>query len=43
MIERSDNISHTENSSFHQNKLEDHADEKSELQEFTEQTDHIFH
>ena len=42
-IERSDNSSHTENSSFHQNRPEDHAfehaDEKSESQESNEQTD----
>ncbi len=41
MIERSDNISHTENLSFHQNELENYADEKFKSQEFIEQTDHI--
>ncbi len=45
MIERSDNFFHTENSSFHQNRSENHAfkhaDEKFESQEFNEQTDHI--
>ncbi len=44
-IERSDNFSHTENSSFHQNRSENHAfkhaDEKFESQESNEQTDHI--
>ena len=46
MIKRSDNFSHTENSSFHQNRSEnhafEHANEKFKLQEFNEQTDHIF-
>ena len=45
MIERSNNFSHTENSSFHQNRSEnhafEHADEKFESQESNEQTDHI--
>ncbi len=45
MIKRSNNFSHTENSSFHQNRSENytfkHADEKFKLQEFNEQTDHI--
>ncbi len=45
MIERSDNFSLTENSSFHQNRSENHAfkhaDEKFKLQEFNEQTDFI--
>jgi len=45
MIERSDNFFHTENSSFHQNRSENHAfkhaDEKFKLQESNEQTDHI--
>ncbi len=45
MIKRSDNFSHTENSSSHQNKSENHAfkhaDEKFKLQESNEQTDHI--
>ncbi len=44
-IERSNNFFHTENSSFHQNRSENHAfkhaNEKFELQEFNEQTDHI--
>ncbi len=43
MIKRSDNISYIENSSSHQNELENHADEKFKLQESTEQTNHIFH
>ena len=42
-VERSDNFSHTENSSSHQNRPEDHASEhageKSEPQEPNEQTD----
>jgi hypothetical protein len=46
MIERSDNFFHIENSSSHQNRSENHAfkhaDEKFKLQEFNEQTDHIF-
>ena len=45
MIERSNNFSHTENSSSHQNRSENHAfkhaDEKFKLQEFNEWTDHI--
>ncbi len=45
MIERSDNFSHIENSSFHQNRSEnhafEHADEKFKSQESNEQTDHI--
>jgi len=45
MIERSDNFSHTENSSSHQNRSENHAfkhaDEKFKSQEFNESTDHI--
>jgi len=45
MIERSDNFSHTENSSSHQNRSEnhtfEHADEKFELQKFNEQTNYI--
>ena len=45
MIERSNNFFHTENSSSHQNRSENHAfkhaDEKFELQEFNEQTDYI--
>ncbi len=45
MIERSDNFFHTENSSFHQNRSEnhafEHADEKFKSQEFNEQIDHI--
>ncbi len=44
-IERSNNFSHTENSSSHQNRSENHAfkhaDEKFKSQEFNEQTDHI--
>ncbi len=44
-IERSDNFFHTENSSFHQNRSENHAfkhaNEKFESQEFNEQTNHI--
>ncbi len=36
MIKRSDNISYTENSLFHQNELKNHADKKFKLQEFTE-------
>ncbi len=46
MIKRSDNFFHTENSSFHQNRSENHAfnhaDKKFKSQEFNEQTDHIF-
>ncbi len=46
MIKRSDNFSHTENSSFNQNDSKnhasEHADEKFESWESTEQTDHIF-
>ena len=46
MIKRSDNFFHAENSSFHQNRFKNyafkHADEKFKLQEFNEQTDHIF-
>ncbi len=45
MIKRSNNFSHTENSSSHQNRSENHAfkhaDEKFKLQEFNEQTDFI--
>ncbi len=45
MIERSNNFSHTENSSSHQNRSENHAfkhaDEKFESWESNEQTDHI--
>ncbi len=45
MIERSDNFSHIENSSFHQNRSEnhafEHADKKFKSQESNEQTDHI--
>ncbi len=45
MIERSDNFSHTKNSSSHQNRSEnhafEHADEKFESRESNEQTDHI--
>ncbi len=45
MIERSNNFSHTENLSFHQNRSEnhafEHADEKFESQELNEQTNHI--
>ena len=45
MIERSNNFSHTENLSSHQNRFEnhafEHADEKFKLQEFNEQTDFI--
>jgi len=45
MIERSDNFFYIENSSFHQNRSENHAfkhaNEKFELQEFNEQTDFI--
>ncbi len=44
-IERSDNFSHTENSSFHQNRSEnhafEHADEKFKSQESNEQTNFI--
>ncbi len=44
-IERSDNFSHTENSSSHQNRPENHAfkhaDEKFKSRESNEQTDHI--
>ena len=40
MIERSNNFFHTENSSSHQNRFENHAfkhaDEKFKLQEFNE-------
>ncbi len=46
MIKRSNNFFHIKNSSSHQNKFENHAfkhaDEKFKLQEFNEQTDHIF-
>ncbi len=46
MIKRSNNFFHTENSSFHQNRSENHAfkhaDEKFKSQEFNEQIDHIF-
>ena len=45
MIKRSDNFSHTKNSSSCQNRFENHAfkhaDEKFKLQEFNKQTDHI--
>jgi len=45
MIKRSNNFFHTENSSFHQNRFENHifkhADEKFELQEFNKQTNYI--
>ncbi len=45
IIERSNNFFHIENSSFHQNRSENHAfkhaDEKFKLQEFNEQTNHI--
>ncbi len=44
-IKRSNNFSYTENSSFYQNRFENHAfkhaDEKFKLQEFNEQTDHV--
>ncbi len=36
MIERSDNIFYIENSSFHWNKLKNHANEKFKSQESTE-------
>ncbi len=36
MIERSNNIFHTKNLLSHQNEFKNHADEKSELQEFIE-------
>ena len=46
MIERSNNFFYTENLSFHQNRFENHTfkhvNEKFELQEFNEQTNHIF-
>ncbi len=45
MIKRSDNFFHTENSSSHQNRSENHAfkhaNEKFKLQEFNEQINHI--